>query len=127
VRDGWRAPQSAVVDSNSIWRGHHTFDWSGVADSAVSRTLNAEKFLSVRSTALRNAKKNVVDTGRTEGGAALELKIFYWGAAEVNSAKTFDAMASTCCGVIFANTPPHADEVVLYVRSPNTFPSSRSV
>ena len=37
----------------------------------------------------------------------------YLDFAVANSPKTFDAIASTCCGVIFAKTPPHADEVVL--------------
>jgi hypothetical protein len=43
----------------------------GVACGPTNTAANAQKFIEVRSTALRNAKKIVVDTGWTEGGAAV--------------------------------------------------------
>jgi hypothetical protein len=49
---------------------------------------------------------NLDDLPRTLRGHA------YLGAAGAHSPNIFDAIASTCCGVILAKTPPHADEVV---------------
>jgi hypothetical protein len=58
------------ADFNTFLAQHYAYK-GAVACGPANTAANAQKFIEARSTALRNAKKNVVDTGWTEGGGAL--------------------------------------------------------
>jgi len=68
------------------------FSYKGVVACAPTNSLaNAQKAVESRSTALRNAKKNVVDTGWTEGGGSVAAHI---GAALSPAAASVASQAS---------------------------------
>jgi len=58
------------ADFNAFLTQHYAYK-GAVACGPTNTAANAQKFIEVRSTALRNAKKNVVDTAWAEAGGAL--------------------------------------------------------
>src|ERR1700679_377219 len=108
---------------------------SATSARLAARKVNATCFSACDSRILRVAehRQSSCDSGRVclDGfhrwfALCPERRQSYRGVGAPNSANTFDAITSTCWGVIFAKTPPHADDVVLYTRSPNALPSFRS-